>query len=303
MRSITNQKWVLSLMLIFFVSGLIAQNDVNETVDKLHSEYKKDGVDAALSMYKEMPEDSEYHGLQEPLNVLGYRIMQDDKDMDAALTVFKAQIDEHPNEPNSYDSYAEALMIKGNEDEAINNLNKSIDLLENAEDNDFNNNLMLASKSKLAKLKGLNKVFSFLEGDWEVKHYAIEDGEETLRFTDDVRFIPSKMNSAMVMRMTNDEEGWEGTQLFAYDAIDNTYDVVRTNNMQLNGFETAKMKIEEYSTGKLVLLETEEEDGEITKIRHSIEKKGENVDWDIYEIKDGNEKKVAHRIMKKKTNS
>ncbi len=303
MRTVSNQKWVLSFMLVLFVSGLIAQNEVNETVDKLHAEYKKDGVEAALSMYKQIPEDKEYHGVQEPLNVLGYRLMQDEKDTDAAAAVFKAQIEEHPGEPNSYDSYADAMIMKGNDDEAIKHLNKSIDMLENAEDNDFNNNLRLASKSKLAKLKGLNKVFSFLDGDWEVKHYAIEDGEEVLRFTDDVRFIPSKMNSAMVMRITNEEEGWEGTQLFAYDALNNNYEVVRTNNMQLNGFQTAKMKVEEYSTDKLVLLETEEEDGEIRKVRHSIEKKGENVDWVIYEIKDGSEEKMAHRKLKRKTNS
>lgn len=302
MRSITKQKWMIGIMLMFFVSGLTAQNGGAETVDKLHSEYKKDGVEAALSMYEKMPEDKEYHGVQEPLNVLGYRLMNNDNDAKAAAAIFKAQIEEHPNEPNPYDSYADAMIEMGNEDEAIKHLNKSIEMLKRAEDNDFNKNLKVASMSKLAKLKGLNKVFSFLEGDWIVKQYGFEDGEKVLRFTDEVTFLPSKMNSALVMRINNEEEGWEGTQLIAYDAVNNKYDVVRTNNMTLNGLQQkAEMKIEEYSTNKLVIIETREENGEMEKARHEIKRDGDSVDWVIYNYNDDGEEKVAHRTMKKKS--
>lgn len=294
---------IFSILMIFCFS-LSAQNgEVNtEMIDKLHQEYKSNGIDAAVAMYKKMPEDTKYHGLQEPLNVLGYRLLNTENDADAAAIVFKAQIEEHPNEPNPYDSYADALIEKGNDDEAKVQLEKSLSLLEGAEDNDFNNNLKLASKSKLAKLKGLNKVFSFLAGDWKVESYGFNDkGEKELRFTDDVSFMPSKMNSAMVMTMSNEDEGWEGTQLIAFDAMDNTYDVVRVNNMTLNGVQTADMKIEEYSTNKLELMETmEEENGEISKTRHVIDRNGNEANWIVYDITDEGEKKVAHRVMKKK---
>lgn len=296
-------KGMLFSILMIFCFSLNAQNGESNTemIDKLHQEYKSNGVEAALAMYKEMPEDSEYHGLQEPLNVLGYRLLNTDNDADAAAVIFKAQIEEHPDEPNPYDSYADALLEKGNDDEAQVQLEKSVALLKGAEDNDFNNNLEIASKSKLAKLKGLNKVFSFLEGDWVVENYGFDDdGEKELRFTDDMSFIPSKMNSAMIMRISNDEEGWEGTQLIAYDAKDNTYDVVRANNMRLNGLQTAELKIEEFSTNKLEMIQTIEENGEINKSRHVIEKNGNNADWIIYDLTDEGEKKVTHRVMKLK---
>lgn len=293
---------IFSLLVVMSMS-LFAQNgEANtEMIDKLHKEYKSNGAQAALSMYEKMPEDEEYHGLQEPLNVLGYRLLTDENDAEAAALVFKAQIEEHPNEPNPYDSYADALIEQGKDKEAIENLNKSVELLAGAEDNDFNNNLILASKSKLAKLKGLNKVFSFLEGNWEVNTYNFPDGEKTLRFTDDVQFLPSKMNSAMVMRMTNEEENWEGTQMIAYDAVNNVYDVARTNNMNLNGFQTAQMKIEEYSTNKLEMVETEGENGNERKTRHVIERKGDEIDWTVYNLTEDGEEKVVYRHMKKKS--
>ncbi|GAA4319270.1 hypothetical protein GCM10023115_45580 [Pontixanthobacter gangjinensis] len=283
--------------------SLFAQNGEAdmETIDKLHKEYKSNGADAALSMYKNMPEDKEYHGLQEPLNVLGYRLLNDENDAEAAALVFKAQIEEHPNEPNPYDSYADALIEQGKDEEAINNLNKSIDLLAGAEDNDFNNNLILASKSKLAKLKGLNKVFSFLEGNWKVETYNFPDGEKTLRFRDDVQFMPSKMNSALVMKMTNEEENWEGTQMIAYDAVNNVYKVARTNSNNLNGFQTAEMKIVEYSTNKLEMIETMENNDEKMKTRHVVERNGDEVEWTVYNITDEGEEKMVYRHMKKKS--
>ncbi|MDX1761396.1 MAG: hypothetical protein R3218_04505, partial [Christiangramia sp.] len=164
MKLKTTLKQCIFSLLIVLSMGLYAQDqEVDmEMIDKLHKEYKSNGADAALSTYKKMPEDKKYHGLQEPLNVLGYRLLNDENDADAAAVVFKAQIEEHPNEPNPYDSYADALIEMGKDEEAMTQLNKSIELLKGAEDNDFNDNLILASKSKLAKLKGLNKVFSFL---------------------------------------------------------------------------------------------------------------------------------------------
>ena len=302
MGRIFRKKWLLSLILLSFLTVTFAQNETDNTenVDKIFKVYQDNGIDAALSAYDKMPENNEYNGLQEPLNLLGYRLLNDENDADAAAAVFKAQIKEHPNEPNPYDSYADALIEKGEDEEAMNQLNKSLELLKNAEDNDFNNNLILASKSKLAKLKGLNKVFSFLDGDWKVKIYRMENGEKVLRNTDDVRFIPSKMNSAMVMVMSNENDGWEATQLIAYDALENSYDVVRTNNMQLNGVQTAKMKIEEYSTNRLVLIETMEQNGEQNRLKHIINKSGDNADWEVFETSENGEEKIIHRELKKK---
>ena len=99
--STTIKGTILSILMIFCFS-LSAQNgEANtEMIDKLHQEYKSNGIDAAVAMYKKMPEDSEYHGLQEPLNVLGYRLLNTENDADAAAIVFKVRSEEHPNEPS-----------------------------------------------------------------------------------------------------------------------------------------------------------------------------------------------------------
>lgn len=300
MNSLTNQKWVLSFLLLLFITGLSAQNVANNTVEKLHDEYKKNGVEAAIKTYKSSEVNKEYEGTQEPLNVLGYRLLNEDNDLEAAEAVFMAQIEEYPNHPNPYDSYADAMIKKGNEEEAKKHLKKSVNLLKDGEETDFNKNLMINSKSKLARLEGKHKALNFLAGTWEIENYEVKDGEKTLRFTDDVSFEPSKFNSVMITRFFNEEDQFEGTQLITYDAINDEFDIVRVNNNRLIGFQTATFKIKESSENKVVVIETNELDDETIKTKHVFNKKDGNIEWEIHEMKDDEEIMVAINNMKKK---
>ena len=303
MGSVFKTKWLISLILLSFLSVTFAQNvSVNtEMVDKLFKVYQDNGVDAAIAAYNKDNPNKEYKGLQEPLNQLGYRLLNVENKADAAAKVFMAQIEEYPKQPNPYDSYADAMIKQGNEEEAKKHLKKSIAYMDNMKDEEARKNLMIASKSKLARLEGKHKDLNFLSGNWEMKNYAVKDGNKTLRWTDDVSFKPSKYNSVIITNYSNEEEEFEGTQLITYNAVNDVYDVVRTDNNQLNGFNSATFKIKEKSDDKVVMIETFEEDGKNKIVKHVFHKKDGNLEWEIHEKDDNNkENMVTYMDMKKK---
>ena len=303
MGSSIKTRWLICLMLLSFLSVTFAQNgsESTEMVDKLFKVYQDNGVDAAIAAYNEANPNKDYEGLQEPLNQLGYRLLNGENKADAAAKVFMAQIEEYPKQPNPYDSYADAMMRQGNEEEAKKHLKKSIALMDNMKDEAARKNLMIASKSKLARLEGKHKDLNFLAGNWEMKNYAVKDGNKTLRWTDDVSFKPSKYNSVIITNYSNDEEEFEGTQLITYDAVNDEYDVVRVDNNQLNGFNSATFKIKEKSDNKVVMMETFEENGKNKSVKHVFHKKDGSLEWEIHEKDDNNkENLVTYMDMKKK---
>lgn len=301
MRSDINLRWIISFLLICFFSGMHAQNTSSESLNKLFEVYKNEGVDAAIKTYQNSNENQDYEGLQEPLNQLGYRLLNQENDIEAAQKAFMAQIDEYPEQPNPYDSYADAMIKKGDKEEAKKHLKKAISLMDNWEDQEASKNLMIASKSKLARLEDKHKGLNFLAGTWEVKSYDVKDGEKTLRFTDDVSFETSKFNSVIITRILNEVDQFEGTQLITYDAIDDEYDIVRVDNNQLNGFHTSTFKIKENMGDKIVVMETSDENGKPKKSKHIFTRNSGDLTWEIHEMGDNNqENMVAVNEMKKK---
>lgn len=87
----------------------------------------KEGVEKGIQFYKEHQEDSDYHVSENELIVAGYRLLQADNAVDAA-EVFKLSTEVFPDRDNPYDSYAEALMTLGKNEEAIKNYKKSLEL-------------------------------------------------------------------------------------------------------------------------------------------------------------------------------
>ena len=89
----------------------------------------KNGIDAAIDEYSKLIEsgNDRYDFSENQLNTLGYSYLQKG-DVDIALAIFKLNIDAYPKSFNPYDSYAEALMKKGNNEEAIRYYEKSLDL-------------------------------------------------------------------------------------------------------------------------------------------------------------------------------
>ena len=97
-------------------------------VDLLDQTIKKEGITEAINQFNELKSDKDLYSYNErELNQLGYDLLRGDK-VEEAIAIFELNVKEYPKSWNVYDSYAEALMIKGEKDGAIKNYKKSIEL-------------------------------------------------------------------------------------------------------------------------------------------------------------------------------
>lgn len=95
---------------------------------RLYSIIQSDGIDKALSQFKSLKSEREAFDLKEnEINDLGYELIRGNK-IKEAVAILKLNTLEFPKSFNVYDSYAEVLLLDGNQDEAITNYKKSIEL-------------------------------------------------------------------------------------------------------------------------------------------------------------------------------
>jgi CubicO group peptidase (beta-lactamase class C family) len=133
---------------------------------------EKEGIDKAIQFYKGHKDSPEYHVSEQDLIVEGYRFLHG-KNVEDAAKIFKLATEVFPERDNPYDSYAEALMTLGKNDEAITNYKKSLEL------NPKNNNAI----KMLAKL-GVSYSTDLLntEDTWGKELFAIP-----LHFAPDIK--------------------------------------------------------------------------------------------------------------------
>jgi len=62
---------------------------------------------------------------EDVINNYGYIFLNQEKDVDKALEFFKKNIENYPQSSNVYDSYAEALLVKGDKKNALINYEKA----------------------------------------------------------------------------------------------------------------------------------------------------------------------------------
>jgi CubicO group peptidase (beta-lactamase class C family) len=93
----------------------------------LYDDILESGLETALLNYNTIKSSTDYNLDEAAMNSAGYRLLQSKK-IDEALVVFKLNIEAFPKSSNAYDSYAEALMAKGNTEMAILNYKKSIEI-------------------------------------------------------------------------------------------------------------------------------------------------------------------------------
>ena len=90
-----------------------------------------EGPEGAIALYNEMKsKDNELTGYdvsESQLNSLGYRLLEDEK-VEEAIGIFKLNVSEHPESANVYDSLGEAYMKAGEDELAIRNYGKSLEL-------------------------------------------------------------------------------------------------------------------------------------------------------------------------------
>lgn len=96
---------------------------------KLKTVIDEEGIDNLASTYAQLKkEQSEKYSFSESqLNNLGYYYLGKEN-FEAALAIFKLNVEAFPNSFNVYDSYGEALLKIGHKKEAIKNYKKSIEL-------------------------------------------------------------------------------------------------------------------------------------------------------------------------------
>ena len=62
------------------------------------------------------------------INHYGYQFLRVEKNVDKALEFFKKNVENYPKSANVYDSYAEALLAKGDKKNAMLNYEKAFQL-------------------------------------------------------------------------------------------------------------------------------------------------------------------------------
>lgn len=89
---------------------------------------EEEGVEAGIAAYHELKASSSPEAFDEyVLNTLGYRLLRSER-IDAAIEVFKLNVEEYPDAFNPYDSLGEAYMEAGELELAIEYYEKSLEL-------------------------------------------------------------------------------------------------------------------------------------------------------------------------------
>ena len=97
--------------------------------DSLAPVIEQSGVAAALARFRQMrARTAEYSLIESEMNTLGYYFLNTRKAIDAAVAVFRLNVEAFPNSANAYDSLGEAYMVKGDKELAIRNYQRSLEL-------------------------------------------------------------------------------------------------------------------------------------------------------------------------------
>ncbi|WP_373518018.1 serine hydrolase [Pricia sp.] len=107
-------------------------------------------IAAGLEHFKQLKDAEDYSLKEDEMNSVGYQFLRSDN-IEAAMAIFKLNVEEYPKSSNVYDSYGEALMKKGDKGNAIINYKKSLEL------NPGNTNAMDKLKKMGVATEGLIK--------------------------------------------------------------------------------------------------------------------------------------------------
>lgn len=111
-------------------AGNTVQKVVKKSIqDVLFKAITEEGIQDAIQLYKNLKKNhsSSYDFSELELNNLGYRLINLGR-IEDAIEIFKLNAEAYPNAFNTYDSLAEAFMIDGQKDLAIENYKKSVKL-------------------------------------------------------------------------------------------------------------------------------------------------------------------------------
>jgi len=115
--------------LIFDVELMSVHKPLKSLEDTLLYTVVFSNVKDAIKLYKELKKNhlKDYNFRESELNTLGYELLKSNRIKDA-IAIFKLNIKEYPDSYNVYDSMGEAYMDDGQNDLAIENYEKSLEL-------------------------------------------------------------------------------------------------------------------------------------------------------------------------------
>ena len=276
------------LFLMFIFAGFAQELPPDSIGEEVYKEYKANGVDKAIAKYKTLKKSEKDELTQADLNLVGYKIMNEDKDMNAAEKIFKLNMEEYPQAANPYDSYGDYLVEKGDEMKAKEYFSKSAEMSKDSRDEWEKNTLYPQTRSKIAKIDKKHKQMDFLLGDWDIDAVAYEDGKEVMKMKgkDKVKFDDA--SNSIILHHYNEQGEQDGMRIITYDAMDDEFDVAYFNANRLRGIEVSRMKMNSSSNNSYEFMDVfTTGDGEKMELKHEIKKVSDNkMDWIIYEKDD-----------------
>jgi CubicO group peptidase (beta-lactamase class C family) len=113
--------------LIDIMLGLETQKPKVPIVIALGKTFAKDGIQKAIAQYRQLKssQPTGYDFSEAQLNMFGYLLVRQQR-LEDAIEILKLNVEMFPASFNTYDSLAEAFMISGNKELAIENYKKSI---------------------------------------------------------------------------------------------------------------------------------------------------------------------------------
>lgn len=294
MKSKIDKGWIMSLVLMFFFVAGHAQDEETASIGAVvYEEYQKNGIDQAINKYNQLKADQtgEYNWDEWELNNIGYMIMNEDNDLEAAEKIFTLNIEEYPTAANPYDSYADYLLEKGDTDQAREYLKKSIIIAEKSDKEDEQTRILSTSKGKLAKLDKKDRQLDFLVGDWNINATGYQQGKESAKMKGKDKVVYDENSNAIIFHHFDDQQKSEGMRIIAYDAIDDEFDVAYLSPSSLQGIQTSSMKLKKSGENKYEFMDHyTTRMGKEMKIKHELEKVSDNeLNWIIYEPMDNGE--------------
>ena len=300
-----NLNGIISIFLICFATTVFSQDVKKKSVgDVVYEEYQKGDIDKALAKYRDMKakKAAGYDFTEWELNRIGYQLMLEDKDLEAAEKVFKLNIEEYPQAANPHDSYGDYFMEKGDKQEAKKHFEKAISMAEKSTRED-EKDLLKMSTAKLAKLNEKHKQLDFLIGNWDVQSTSFTEGLGGGTFTGVDEYVRNKDENMIMINHLNERGEVVGKRIMVYDAINDEYDVAYININTPMGMETGSLKMKDLGNNSFEFTEKLIGEDEDKKMKHELKKRPDGgLDWVIFESDAGKEewKKVYAMDMKKK---
>lgn len=292
MKTRTTTTALTCLLLIMFIfTGFAQVLPPGSIGEKVYNEYKANGVDKAIAKYQTLKKSETKELTQADLNLVGYKIMNEDEDMMAAEKIFKLNMEEYPQAANPYDSYGDYLVANSKEQEAKEYFKKSAEMSKDSEDEWEKNTLYPQTRSKLAKIDKKHKQMDFLLGDWNIDAIAYEDGAEVMKMKgkDKVKFDDAA--NSIILHHYNEQGELDGMRIFTYDAIDDEFDVAYFSPDRLRGIEVSNMKMKSTGDKQYEFMDSYTNDeGEEMELKHEIRKISDSeMEWIIFEQNDEEE--------------